>query len=238
MSAEVDERLPRGMRAQHEHLASRYGADARRIGWKAGFGTAAWRETLGLRAPLVGVLPAPAALPSGSTVDLTNWHAPRAEAELAVAIGSDVDGARLPDGPAGDDVLRAAIVGIAPAIELIDLEPLPGEVSDILAGNVYHRHVVLGTVDARHAGGVLEGLRGHVRCAGQDLPEVTDLEASTGRLLDVLREVARVASVHSTGLRARDVVILGSIVPPMTIAPGDRLEYRLGAHVPLELRFA
>lgn len=235
---ETDERLTRGMRAQQERFAALYGADAERIGWKAGFGTPAWRETFGLRGPLAGILPASAALPSGSTVDLTGWRAPKAEPELAVSMGSSVDGARLPEGPAGDAVLRAAIVGIAPAIELIDLDPAPTDVSDILSGNVYHRHVVLGVPDPRHAEGVLNGLSGHVHCAGVDLPTVTDLEASAGRLLDVLREIARVATVHSTGLTAGDVVILGSIVPPMTIAAGDELRYRLGDHAPLELRFA
>lgn len=235
---ETDQRLVRGMRAQQERFASLYGPDAARIGWKAGFGTLSWRETLGLRAPLVGMLPASAALPSGSTVDLTGWRAPLAEPELAVSIGSSVDGARIPEGPAGDSVLRAAIVGIAPAIELVDLDPPPTDVGDILAGNVYHRHVVLGTPDRRQAGGVLDGSSGHVNCAGVDLPEVTDLEAAAGRLLDVLREIARVATVHSTGLTAGDVVILGSIVPPIPIAPGDRLRYRLGNHAPLELRFA
>lgn len=235
---ESDERLRRGMRAQRERLEFNYGVDAQRVGWKAGFGTAAWRKSLGLRGPLVGVLPAPATLPTGSTVDLTGWHAPRAEVELAITIGCSVDGDRLPAGPDGDAILRAAIIGIAPAIELVDLDATPSDVCEILAVNLYHRHVVLGMPDPRQAGGVLEGLNGHVHCSGTDLTEVTDLEASTGPVLDVLREVARVATVHSTGLTAGDVVILGSIVPPIAIAPGDRLQYRLGAHAPLELHFA
>jgi len=235
---ETDERLVRGMRVQRERLEALYGVGAQRVGWKAGFGTAAWRESLGLRGPLVGVLPASATLPSGSTVDLTGWHAPRAEVELAVTIGCSVDGARLPAGPDGDAILRASIVAIAPAIELVDLDTTPSDVCEILAGNIYHRHVVLGTPDPRRAGGVLEGLSGYVHCAGAAPTELADLEASTGPALDVLREVARVATVHSTGLTAGDVVILGSIVPPMAIAPRDRLQYGLGAHAPLELHFA
>jgi 2-keto-4-pentenoate hydratase len=236
-SGEPDVRITEGMRAQAGLLHTIRASGSRRIGWKAGFGTVQWRERFELSAPLVGFLHDAATLPSGGTVDLTGWTAPKAETELAVTIGHAVDGARLAPGPAGDATLREAIAGIAPAIELIDLHPAPEEVTAILAGNVYHRHVVLGPPDTTRAGGALDGLAGHVELRGEEVARVTDLEAATGPVLTVLREVARVASVHADGLAAGDVVILGSIVPPMAVAAGDTLRYRLGTSPTLELHF-
>jgi len=232
-----DERIAQGMRAQQALLAGLIARGSRQLGWKAGFGTTAWQQTFGLSGPLVGFLHEEALLPSGATVALDDWTAPRAEAELAVTIGQDIAGAALAADVAGDEVLIAAIAAIGPAIELVDLHPAPEDVTTVLAGNVYHRHVVLGPPAPELAGARLDGIVGSVHVSGTDLPPVHDLEASTGRVLDVLRAMAHTTSVHGRGLRAGDVVILGSIVPPQAVAPGGIFRYRLGSQPALELRF-
>jgi hypothetical protein len=55
-NAAHDDRLDAGMQAQAELLARGEADGAVQAGWKAGFGTTAWREKFGLDAPLVGFL--------------------------------------------------------------------------------------------------------------------------------------------------------------------------------------
>src|SRR5206468_11829026 len=93
---------------------------------------------------------------NGATVSLAGWTKPVAEPEVAVQMGKDL--------PAGADraAASAAIAGVGPAIELADLNPPPDDVEVTLAGNIFHRHVILGAPDASRAGAKLDGLSGRV----------------------------------------------------------------------------
>lgn len=224
-----DERLDEGMAAQQRLLQAAEDAGATQAGWKAGFGTRTWRDTFGLDAPLVGFLLDTTLVLAGAAVSVGTWTAPRAEAELAMRLGSDVAGDVTPA-----DAL-AAVEALAPAIELVDLAPAPDDPSGVLAGNIYHRHWVTGTFAPMPAGGDLSGLVGHVSAMGTAMDPVADVEAATGRAGEVLAEVARIAARHGRGLRTGDVVILGSIVPPTAVGPGGTFHYVLGDHAPLEV---
>src|SRR6267142_2230896 len=72
---------------------------------------------------------------------------PVAEPEVAVHIGRDV--------AAGADraTASAAIAGISPAIEIVDLHAPPEDPEKILSHNIYQRHVVLGGAGPARAGG-------------------------------------------------------------------------------------
>jgi 2-keto-4-pentenoate hydratase len=229
VNAAHDDRLDAGMLAQQGLLQAAESDGAKHAGFKAGFGTSAWRETFGLNAPLVGFLLDTTLLPAGSAVPVGTWTAPRAEAELAMRLGADVAG----DASAEDAL--AAVEAFAPAIELVDLSPAPTDPSGVLAGNIYHRHWVTGTFAPVPSGGDLSGLIGEVSAMGDAMDPVTDVEAATGRAGEVLAEVARIAARHGRGLRAGDVVILGSIVPPTAVGPGGTFHYALSGHAPLEV---
>lgn len=229
VNAAHDERLDEGMAAQQQLLRTVEDGGALQAGWKAGFGTRTWRDTFSLDAPLVGFLLDTTLLPAGATVSVGSWTAPRAEAELAMRLGSDVAG----DVTATEAL--AAVEALAPAIELVDLAPAPEDPSGVLAGNIYHRHWVTGTFSPMPAGSDLSGLVGNVTAMGAAMDPVHDVEAATGRAGEVLAEVARIAARHGRGLRAGDVVILGSIVPPTAVAPGGTFHYVLGDHAPLEV---
>src|SRR5215207_184864 len=150
-----DTRVRRGMERQLELRRRLIDDGARPIGWKLGLGTAAAMEKHGTTAPLVGFLTDRSLREPGAEIEIGAWAKPTAEPEIAVHVAHDVPA----DGDS--DAVAAAIGGLGVAIELVDLGD--GEVEDILAGDIFHRHVVLGPT----AGGAeLDDLRGEIRLAG------------------------------------------------------------------------
>jgi 2-keto-4-pentenoate hydratase len=194
----------------------RLAAGERPIGWKVGFGAKAAMEKLGIDAPLVGFLTDAGLVTSESTVSLAGWTKPVAEPEVAVYIGKDIPGG------ASDDVVKAAISGLAPAIELADLDPPPAEIEAILGGNVYNRHIILGQLDPSRAGGSVEGLRTRLVRNGKMVAIESHLEANTGRILTIVRQVADTLARCGERLRDGEFIIAGSIVPPIFLEAEDR----------------
>ena len=226
-SQPTDPRIARGMSRQFENRRRLFGSGARHIGWKAGFGAPAAQQRFGLTGPLVGFLTDATLAETGASVSVGGWTNPVAEPELAVHIGTEV-----PRG-AGADRVREAIVAIGPAIELADIDPPPDDVEEVLAGDIFHRAVVLVDPDPALARGNIDGLIGVVTHDGTTLQPITNLEALTGRLLDVIAHIADTLAESGEALRAGDVVITGSIIPALPIGPGQSVEFQLGASAPV-----
>ena len=68
----------------------------------------------------------------------------------------------------------------------------------------------------------LSGLAGAVTRNGQPVDVPADLEANTGRILDTVRQVATTLAAFGETLRAGDVVIAGSVTPPLMLGADDR----------------
>jgi 2-keto-4-pentenoate hydratase len=226
----VDARIARGMSRQLEERRRLLGSGARHVGWKAGFGAPAALRRFGLRGPLVGYLTDATLLPVGTSIAAGGWVNPVAEPELAVHIGADV-----PD-QAEEDQVRQAIAGIGPAIELADIDPPPDDIEEILAGDIFHRAVVLGKPDPALAGGSIGGVTGGVTHDGVSLQPITEFEGLTGSLLDVLAHIADTLGSSGEALRAGDVVITGSVITALPIGPGQSVEFRLGNSAPVSVR--
>jgi 2-keto-4-pentenoate hydratase len=203
---------------------------ARHVGWKAGFGAPAALQRFGLTGPLVGFLTDATLLANGASVAVAGWANPVAEPELAVQIGTDVPGR------AAADRVREAIAAIRPAIELADIDPPSDDVEEVLAGDIFHRAVVLGNPDPTPAGGNTDGLTGAVTHDGTRLQPITDLEAHTGRLLDVIAHIADTLAEAGETLLAGDVVITGSVIPAIPVGPGQSVEFRLGNSANVSVR--
>lgn len=169
------------------------------IGWKVGFGSPEARARLGIERPLVAPLPGSGRLPDGATVSLGGWIQPVLEAEVAAWVGQ----------------------GFGASIELADLEFPPDDVERILAAGIYHRHVLLGPPLAR----TLDGFFARVTRDGEEAAATDDPTALTGELGWILDTVRRAAGRE---LRHGEVVIAGSVVPPMPVAPGERWGVDLG----------
>jgi 2-keto-4-pentenoate hydratase len=210
-----DPRIVRGMRAQLAKRRARIDAGEAPLGWKVGFGAPAAMTKLGITAPLVGFLMRPALLPSGATASLAGWVKPVAEPEIAVHMGRD-----LPSG-ADIDTVRNAVAALGPAIELADLDRPPDDVETILAGNIYQRHVVLGNPDASLVGAKTEGLLCRVLRRGAECARTADPQAATGDIVGIVRHVADLLAAFSERLRAGEVIITGSVVPPLFVEPDE-----------------
>lgn len=215
MNAWDDPRIVRGMTAQLLHRRERLAAGASPLGWKVGFGAPAAMQKFGITAPLVGFLLDRGRLAPGAAASLAGWTKPVAEPEIAVHIGKNL--------PGGADRAAAAnaIAGLGPAIELADLDPPPVDVEIILAGNIFHRHVILGGRDTARAGGQVSGLTGRLVRNGAEAAATTDLEANTGALVEIVHHVANVLAAFGERLRAGEVIIAGSVVPPVFLESGD-----------------
>ena len=216
-----DPRILRGMETQLKLRQARLNAGEKPLGWKVGFGAPAAMARLGTDAPLIGFLTDKSRLLSEATASIAGWINSVAEPELAVYLGSDLAGG------SNRKTASAAIAAIGPAIELADVYFPPDDVEAILAGNIYHRHVILGRADSSRAGCVLDGLVGRVYHNGVEVSEIVDSQAVTGDLVDIVRHVANLLPVFGERLRAGEIIITGSIVPPMAIAAKDEFRFAL-----------
>lgn len=208
-----DQRIARGTAAMLELRRSRLEDGARALGWKVGFGSPAAFELLGTDRPLVGFLTDRSLVDDGATVAVGDWTTPMLEPEIAVHLAREVEG------DATRDDVRAAIGGLGAAIELADVDVPPADPEPILAGNIYHRHVLLGPVDEGRT--TADGVCGRLLRNGEEIASTDTPEAATGELAEVVRLTAELLAANGERLRAGDVVITGSIVPPVKVAPGE-----------------
>ena len=200
------------------------------LGWKLGMGVPAAMAKLGTDAPLVGYLLAPARVEDGGTVSLDGWGNAKLEPEIAVHMGAD-----LAPGASREDA-EAAIAGLGVAIELVDLDPDADDPEAILAADIFQRHVLLGPV-VEGASAVGRHRPRRSRTARRRPPRRTRREA-TGDPVDLVLHVANVVGEAGETLRAGEVVICGSVVPALDVAPGDTVEVRLDPLGSLSVSFA
>lgn len=216
---EQDAELRAAVADQLTSLDGRLAAGAHLVGWKLGLGAPTTMRQVGIDAPLVGYLTSTTVLASGAEVSLAGWARPVLEPEVAVTLAAD-----LPAG-AGPEAARAAIGGLAPAIELADVDVPLSELAAVLRGDIFHRHVILGR--PRPAASVdVADVRVRVRNHGREVAATDDAEAATGRLVDLLAHVADWLAGTGRRLEAGQVVIAGSTVPLVAVAPGDAITYR------------
>ena len=203
--------IQKGMTAQLATRRARIAAGEKPLGWKVGLGAPASMQKMGLQAPLVGYLMQRALLLSGGTASLKGYVKPVAEPEIAVRMARDLAG-----GSSAADAV-AAIKEVLPAIELADLDPVPApdNLDAVLAGDIFQRHVVL--CGNTRAGGSVEGLPSRLTRRGAEANRTTDPEALTGKLGDIVAHVANTLAAFGEKLSAGDVIITGSITPPISI---------------------
>src|SRR5580698_5020390 len=119
--------VSRGMRAQLARRDAELDGGAAPVGWKIGFNTPAIQEHFGLTEAVVGYMVDKGVRPDGATVSLAGWAAPAVEVEVAVRVGAD-----------------GGVAGLAPALELVDLDISFDDIEPVLAANICHRGVIFG----------------------------------------------------------------------------------------------
>ena len=233
----TDPRIIAGMKTQLERYRALVAAGGKRRGFKAGFGAPAALAKFGIPAPQVGFLMREGVIESGGVASLKGWTKAVAEPEIAVHMGADLAAG------ADEAAIRKAIGGLGAAIELVDFAFAPDDLEAILAANIYQRHVVLGPANPSRAGGALDGLTSRIYRRGAEAAHTTTLEANTGRIVDVVRQVANVAAQFYDGLKAGDVIITGSVVAPIVLdadepALGHKLDMVSGPVSEVDVRFS
>jgi 2-keto-4-pentenoate hydratase len=196
--------VSRGMRAQLARRDAALAAGATPVGWKIGFNTPAIQEHFGLTDAVVGYLTDAGVSPDGATISLGGWGAAAVEVEVAIRVG--VDG---------------AVAGLAPALELVDLDISFDDIEPVLAGNICHRGVIFGD----EVPGVDPwAMVATVTRAGAVVAE--------GRLVEdpatTATFVRSYLAAHGAALEAGDRIIAGSVVAPVAVTPGDDLSVSFG----------
>lgn len=227
-----DPRIKTGMQQQLRWRRELLARGKQPLGWKLAFGGPAALERLRTNAPLVGFLMAEAVVNSGSTISFAGWKKPAAEPELTVYLGKDL-------APGADrQTIMDAIAGLGPAIEIADVDHPSDDVEGTLARNIYQRHVILGPYDKTRARGHLSGLNARVFRNGAEMANTSDFEALTGELITIVGHVANLLAQFGESLRAGQIIIAGSITPPIWVDPGETIGFHLAPFEPIFIHFA
>src|SRR5262245_20816285 len=232
MNLRDDPRIVRGMTAQLALRRQRLDAGDKPLGWKVGFGAPAILERFKISGPLVGFLTRNALIAPGDTVSLAGWTKPVAEPEVAVHIGHDV--------AAGADhaTAAAAIAGISPAIEPAAPPEPPHHPQPTLSPHTYQRHVVAAGPSPAPTGAAADGLTCRIIRRGIEVARTIDPQANSGAWVDIVRHVADVLAAFGERLCAGEIVITGSVVPPIVIeADEDSLAFALDPIGTISVRF-
>ena len=216
-----DERIVAGMERLLERRRGALEAGERPIGWKLAFGTVEAKAALGISGPAVGYLTDATMVEPGTSRSIEGWTKPVLEAEIGIHLGGDVA-----PGAAADEAL-AAIESLGPAIELADADSPPDQLADVVAGDIYHRAVVLAPPERRRPGAEAGDLRVTVQRDGKECEAREDPEAAVGVLGALVAHTASYLAAFGERLRAGEVVISGSTIPLIAPGPGQRFSYEL-----------
>ena len=222
--------LDSGLAAQAEALHRRVDAGDEHLGWKVGLNALAVQAALGLDGIVVGFLTTATALEDGAPHSLAGAANPGVEPELAVRFGGEV-----PADPSPEQV-GAAIDAIAPAFEVVDLDRPLDDLHAILAGNVFHRGLLVGAFDTTRVDAELGDLSVSVTRNGEEAGAVSAADAY-GDLAEIVRFVTLRLQRMGEALRAGQFVIAGSLTPIVPVAAGDDVRADFGPLGTLELAF-
>jgi 2-keto-4-pentenoate hydratase len=206
----LDPRIARGTTRMLERRAVVLASGVGHLGWKVGFGAPAALAALELDRPLVGFLTGDRLLADGDAVDISGWKRPVLEAEVAAHIGRTVEVA------SSASTASAAVRAWSVALELADVDLPPDDVEAIVAGNIFHRYVVLGP----EVTSCPPSLSFTVLRDGSAVATTSTPEALTGDRGMVLAAVADTLGRSGASLSAGDVVITGSVVAPIDVSDG------------------
>ena len=225
-----DPRIERGMLAQLTERAQRLEDGEASLGWKLGMGVPAAMKKLGTDAPLVGYLLAGARVDDGGTVSLDGWGNAKLEPEIAVHMGADLAPRRLARGRRGGD-RRAGRRDRA-------RRPRPRRRRP--RGDPRGRHLPAPRAarPARRGRDRRRRLRARARrTATRRRPPPTPPRRPATPSTSCCTSRPSSATAGET-LRAGEVVICGSVVPALDVAPGDTVEVQLDPLGTLTVSFA
>ncbi len=205
-------------------------------GFKIGATTQQMQRYLGLDGPAAGFMPRDNLHASGSILDFSRFLRPGVECELAVHLARD-----LPPGPCTPEAAADAVDLLMTAIEVVEnryADLAEFGTPALIADQVFHAGAVLGEPFADWRSLDLETIIGELTLDGAS--------AGTGRGADLLghpmQALAWLAGSAEAaafgGLRAGQIVMLGSVTPPFWLERPVDITVRFGPLEPARLTLA
>jgi 2-keto-4-pentenoate hydratase len=194
------------------------------VGRKIGLTAKAVQIQLGVDQPDFGVLFDDMAIADGGTLSASRVLQPKAEAEIALILGRDIDAA-----DATAETVAAAVEHVVAAIEIVDSRIADWAITfaDTVADNGSSAFFVLGNerkplagLDLYTCGMALE-VNGALVSLGAGA-------ACLGHPLNAAAWLARTLASVGEPLRAGDILMTGALGPMVAINPGDSVVARIG----------
>jgi 2-keto-4-pentenoate hydratase len=191
-------------------------------GLKIATTTKVMQQLMGIDHPCMGTIFAsrvhtsPARIAKGEFVNL------RVESELALRLARD-----LPKGqaPHTRQSVREAVGEVMAAFELIEDRHADYKTSkalSLIADNAWNGGIVIGPAKAPPAGSDLDGIPARLERNGKE-----EAVGKTDDPMGALTWLANLAAERGRPMTAGMVVITGSVVAIVDVAPGDRLDFSL-----------
>jgi 2-keto-4-pentenoate hydratase len=200
------------------------GQGRRIVGRKIGLTAKAVQTQLGVDQPDFGVLFDDMQIANGGTLDASALLQPKAEAEIALVLGADLD---APDADAA--AVARCVADVVPAIEIVDSRIADWKITfaDTVADNGSSAFFVFGEprrpldgLDLYSCGMVLE-LNGQIASIGAGA-------ACLGHPLEAAAWLARTLARRGEPLRAGDIILTGALGPMVPIKAGDVVKAVIG----------
>jgi 2-keto-4-pentenoate hydratase len=210
LSEPARDRVVRGLRSQFELLDRKRAAGDGLVGWKVGLNAPPVQEHLGITRPVLGHLTTASLIERGASHSIAGGVRVGIEPEVAIHVGAG-----------------GTIAALGPAIEVVDLDPHLTELEAILAGNVFHRGVVLGPSVAGMQASDLAVVTASVTRNGE-LAERARFADTGEEPADVVALIAARLALVGAELHEGEVIIAGTLTPIVFVAAGDTIEVDLG----------
>ena len=191
-------------------------------GLKIATTTRIMQELMGIDHPCGGIIFARRIHATGAAIPRRDFLNLVIECELAVRLGRDMPGG---DEPYDRSSARAAVAAVMPAFELIEDRKASYKETkalSLIADNAWNGGIVLGAEMAPPSELDLNGITGSLAING--------IGAKSGKTDDpmgALAWVANLAASRRRPLKAGMVVITGSVIPTLPIAPGETFAFTL-----------
>jgi 2-oxo-3-hexenedioate decarboxylase/2-keto-4-pentenoate hydratase len=180
------------------------------------------QQLMGIDHPCGGLIFASRIHRAPATIRKADYVNVRVECELAVRLGRDLP--KEPQ-PYTRESVRSAISQVMAAFELIEDRHADYKTSkalSLIADNAWNGGIIIGPAIEPPAGLDLDGIAGTLKRNGK--PDGT---GKTDDPLGALAWLANLAADRGRPITAGMVVITGSVITTVDIAPGERLDFEL-----------
>jgi 2-keto-4-pentenoate hydratase len=191
-------------------------------GRKIAVTTKVMQELMGIDHPCGGTIFASRVHKSPARIAKGDFVNVRVECELAVRLGRDL--AKQAQ-PYTRDAVRSAVGEVMAAFELIEDRHADYKASralSLIADNAWNGGIVIGTAKPPPGGSDLNGIAGRLRRNGKE-----EAAGKTDDPMGALAWLANLAANRGRPMTVGMLVITGSVVATVDIAPGERLDFAL-----------